>query len=150
MVERLENGKFNVFWKELAPREHLLHLYEDDQVLLETLVGFVAGGLQGKDAVVIIATRGHLEALEDRLSAAGIELGAARSEDRYIALDAEKALETFMHGQWPDEALFAKFVGAVTSRARGEGRRVRAFGEMVAILWAQGNRSATIVLEELW
>jgi hypothetical protein len=35
-------------------------------------------------------------------------------------------------------------------RARGEGRRVRAYGELVAILWAQGNRGATIVLEQIW
>ena len=31
-----------------------------------------------------------------------------------------------------------------------DGRRVRAFGEMVALLWAQGNQAGAIRLEELW
>ena len=35
--------------------------------------------------------------------------------------------------------------------ARGEeARKVRAFGEMVAILWSRGNHAATIHLELLW
>jgi len=150
MSKLLENDRFNVFWNELAPREHLLHLYDGDEVLLETLTGFVAGGLRGTDAVVVIATRAHLDGLESRLRAAGIELEAARSENRYVPLDAEEALEEFMLGSWPDESLFVEFVGAVMNRARGDGRRVRAFGEMVAILWACGNKGATVVLEQLW
>jgi hypothetical protein len=35
-------------------------------------------------------------------------------------------------------------------RASARGRRVRAFGEMVALLWAQGNAAATVRLEYLW
>jgi hypothetical protein len=149
MEERLKE-RFNVYWKELAPREHLLHLYEDDSVLLETLTGFVGGGLRGSDAVVIIATRAHLDALEDRLKVSGVELENARAENRYVPFDAEETLAKFMLGRWPDEALFVEFVGDVMDRVRGDGRRVRAFGEMVAILWAQGNKGATLVLEQLW
>ncbi|HEY0897336.1 MAG TPA: MEDS domain-containing protein, partial [Sphingobacteriaceae bacterium] len=31
-----------------------------------------------------------------------------------------------------------------------KGRKVRAFGEMVAVLWAEGNSGATVQLEHLW
>ena len=35
-------------------------------------------------------------------------------------------------------------------RARSHARPVRAFGEMVALLWARGDNAATIRLEHLW
>ena len=36
------------------------------------------------------------------------------------------------------------------ARAHAKKRRVRAFGEMVALLWAQGLSGATVQLEHLW
>jgi len=36
------------------------------------------------------------------------------------------------------------------ARATQAGRNLRIFGEMVALLWAEGNRTATIRVEELW
>jgi len=150
MKERLQGDECSVFWSELAPREHLLHLYDDEPMLLETLTGFIAGGLRGSDGVVVIATQEHLDALEERLADSDIRLEDARNENRYVSFVAEEALEKFMLGNWPEEALFLDFVGAAIRRARGDGRRVRAFGEMVALLWGQGNKNATIVLEQLW
>jgi hypothetical protein len=41
-------------------------------------------------------------------------------------------------------------VSEILQRAGQNGRRVRAFGEMVALLWAQGHQEATIYLEALW
>ncbi len=35
-------------------------------------------------------------------------------------------------------------------KTRRDGRRVRAFGEMVAVLWDQGQNAATVRLEHLW
>ena len=52
--------------------------------------------------------------------------------------------------QWPDDNLFSDFVTDLIERARAKGRRVRAFGEMVALLWARGDEAATIRLEYLW
>jgi len=51
---------------------------------------------------------------------------------------------------WPDAELFETVVGDVIARAAGGHPRVHAFGEMVALLWADGKREATIRLEELW
>jgi hypothetical protein len=55
-----------------------------------------------------------------------------------------------MVGGKPDEALFKETAMHLLARARGKGRKVRAFGEMVAILWAEGNKDAGIRLEHLW
>jgi signal transduction histidine kinase/ActR/RegA family two-component response regulator len=45
---------------------------------------------------------------------------------------------------------FAETVGAIIAQAAENGRRVRVFGEMVALLWAEGNDNAALRLEELW
>ena len=50
----------------------------------------------------------------------------------------------------PDPRLFNQVVGSLVAQLAEGGRGVRAFGEMVAILWEQGNRAAAVRLEELW
>lgn len=139
-----------VFWGEIAPCEHVAQFYEHETVLLETLTGFIGQGLASGDSTIVIATAAHLKALEQGLQRSGIDLVAALVERRYIAVLADKALDRFMVKRWPDDDLFADFVTELITRARATGRRVRAFGEMVALLWAQGNVAATVRLEHLW
>ena len=143
-------GATPIFWGEIAPCEHIAQFYEHDDVLLDALAGFVAGGIRPGESVIVIATPEHLEALERRLAASSGELVTAMMEDRYIALDANDALTKFMVNHWPDEQLFTDFVTGLLERARANGNRVRAFGEMVALLWANGDSGATVRLEHLW
>lgn len=143
-------GNFDIFWGEIAPCEHLVQIYEEDDVFLDSVEGFVAGGLKAGDGVVVIATDAHLAALEERLAGRGIDVDAAADDDRYIALNAEKTLAGFMVNGWPDEERFEAVITDLLTRARRDGRRVRAFGEMVAVLWARGHNSATVRLEHLW
>lgn len=140
----------HLFWGEIAPCEHLVQLYDQEGAFLDSLEGFVAGGITGGEGVIVIATASHLQALEARLTARDIPLAAARAEDRYIPLDAASTLSRFMVQGWPDEARFRALVAELISRARGDHRRVRAFGEMVAIMWARGEHGATVQLEHLW
>jgi hypothetical protein len=55
-----------------------------------------------------------------------------------------------MVGTWPDEQRFADTISRFLARAAVRNRRVRAFGEMVALLWARGDVAATVRLEHLW
>lgn len=139
-----------VFWGEISPCEHLVQIYQDDGVFLDSLEGFVSGGILAGDGVVVIATPLHLTALNERLTARGIDIAQAAAHDQYLALDAEEMLSKFMVKDWPDETLFRTFVTETLQRAKGQNRRVRAFGEMVALLWAQGSTGATVHLEHLW
>ena len=73
------------------------------------------------------------------------------SEARFISLDAEETLASFMVDGWPDAARFADVIGSVIRRASRNGAlRVRAFGEMVALLCAAGKAQAAVRLKELW
>ncbi|MFZ0321807.1 MAG: MEDS domain-containing protein [Candidatus Sulfotelmatobacter sp.] len=139
-----------VFWGEIAPCEHIAQFYEHDDVLLDTLGGFVGGGLKQGEGVIVLATEEHLKALEQRLQASGVNLEKAKSQDQYITVLAEDALGKFMVNQWPDDQLFFDFVAELIARAQNGGRRVRAFGELVALMWARGQVAATVRLEFLW
>ena len=110
----------------------------------------MAGGIQAGDGVVVIATPLHLASLNERLTARNIDLASAVKSEQYLALDAEETLSKFMVMGWPDEDFFKGVVTDILLRAKGGNRRVRAFGEMVAILWARGNTGATVHLEHLW
>ena len=138
------------FWGEIAPSDHVVQIYGDDTAFLDSLTGFVLGGLLHDESVVVIATSGHHAALVERLTAAGINVPKAVRQERYIALDADETLASFMFRGWPNHNLFHTAIMQILRRARKGGRKVRAFGEMVAILWAEGLNGATVRLEHLW
>jgi hypothetical protein len=103
---------------------------------------------------VVIATKAHRDELCQRLNARGFNVAGAIGQGRYVALDAPETLARFMREGRPDAALFAAVVGSVLGRARGTvesmSSRWVAFGEMVALLWAEGKREAALRLEQLW
>ena len=139
-----------VFWGEMAPCDHEVQIYGNDREFMDRLSSWVEGGIRAGESVIVIATPAHIEELEIRLRAQHVDLVNARLEDRYIALSAERTLGRFMRNDWPDDESFREVVGEVLARARQNGRKVRAFGEMVAILWARGHGAATVRLEFLW
>jgi hypothetical protein len=47
----------------------------------------------------------------------------------------------------PDATLFREVLGRLLERTRAP---VRAFGEMVVLLWESGQKQATLELERLW
>ena len=129
---------------------HLVQYYEKEGFLYDKVTDFMSDGLRGNDAAVLIATRAHREGVESRLARRGVDLSRLTTGGRYYALDAQQTLSRFMVDGSPDPRRFASTIGPVIKTARAGDRRVLAFGEMVALLWAEGNRDAAIRLEELW
>jgi hypothetical protein len=138
-----------IFWAEIAPCNHIVQIYENDKVILDSLEGFVTSGFKTGESVIIIASEEHLNALNFRLIKDGLDVNELCSSNQYIPLNADKTLSKFMKDGWPDEDLFMAAIKEIVNIA-GSGRRIRAYGEMVAILWGQGNTGATIHLEYLW
>jgi hypothetical protein len=139
-----------VFWAEIAPCEHVVQIYENDDVFLDLLSGYVTTGIEDGDSIVIIATPSHLKLLNERLVKAGLNIQEIEAGNRYFPLDAEDMLSKFMVNGWPDENLFNHVISDIIIKAKANGRQVRAFGEMVAVLWAKGQVGATVKLEQLW
>jgi hypothetical protein len=144
-----KKSTIHVFWGEIAPYDHLVQFYENEDVFMNTLEGFAGDGFIKNETVIMIATKKHLDLLSKRLSAHGFKLPELRKNGQYIPVNAELALTRFMVNDWPDEELFRKFVDQLISKA-GSVRKIRAFGEMVALLWEKGNNGATVKLEHLW
>src|SRR4051812_7124975 len=113
-----------VFWGEIAPTEHIVHLYADNQAFLDMLEGYVVGGFRAGESVIIIGTDEHMFALNQRLDAYGIDLRKARKEDQYMDLNAEACLATFMVNGRPDAQKFQEVVSGLIARAGRGGRRV--------------------------
>jgi signal transduction histidine kinase len=141
-------------WIGLDPGGHSVQFYADDLFLLEGLARYVGGALGAGDSAVVIATEAHRDGLARQLGGRGLSLDLAAAQGRYVALDAAETLARFMRDGQPDAARFAGVVGPILERAnaaaRGERPRVAAYGEMVALLWADGNPAAAIRLEQLW
>ena len=149
-VEEWETSNIQVFWGEIAPCDHLVQVYENEKIFLDTLEGFTGTGFLAKDSVVIIATSTHLDALNARLRSQGFDLSALIESDQYIPINAEDLLSIFLVDDWIDEDIFNGFITDLVRRAKKRNGKVRAFGEMVAILWEKGYCGATVQLENLW
>jgi PAS domain S-box-containing protein len=137
-------------WAELGDREHLVQFYEDSQTLIETLDGFIGGGLRANGAGIVIATREHLDALDRQLAASGIDVAAARQSGQYVAIEANGLLQQILANGWPQPDLFRIKVGGLIDKANSRWGSVRAFGEMVGLLWEGGAPGAALRLESLW
>ena len=102
------------------PSEHFVQFYEDADCVLDSVSQFIATGLEGGEAGVVIATQAHREALERRLIAAGLDIVRAREEGRYVALDAAQTLTRFMDGGVPEQGRFVDVVGTTVMEASAE------------------------------
>ncbi len=136
-----------VDWTKMRDSEHFVQFYENDEFLIESVSGFTGAALRDGGSSVIAATPEHRHALERKLVTCGIDVAEAESTGRYVVLDARETLSRFMVGSSVNPRLFDEVIGSVIGRLAKSGRRVHAFGEMVALLWADENREAAIELE---
>ncbi len=142
------------FPRDLSTSEggHFVQFYEQSPYLVDRVSAFIAPGLNAGEAAIVIATPEHRESIEVALEARGIDVAAMRQQGSYVDLDAAETMSLFMVDGQPDRRRFVQVIGGAITRARPMAQFpiVRAFGEMVALLWAQGRQSAAINLEELW
>ena len=80
----------------------------------------------------------------------GVDVDGACFRGRLLLLDAEETLATFMAGRMPDAELFMATVGGVIEKRLRTGGTsgLRAYGEMVDVLWKAGNTDGALKLEE--
>jgi len=128
---------------------HGVYFYEEDTFLIDNVAHFVKEGLEQKETVIVVATAEHRTDLKATLMADNV-IGLLAPSGNYLTLDASTTLSLFMLNGWPDEQLFLKVIGRIIGSATAAGTRVRIYGEMVALLWAEGNHLAAIHLERLW
>ena len=131
---------------------HVLRYCQDDAALTVCAAGFLADGIASGEPAVVFATPARRETMCECLRERGLDVDYLERESRITLLDARATLATFMVGDLPDAHKFSHSVGAAVERlcAANHGSPVRAFGEMVSLLWQDGNTRAAVRLEELW
>jgi hypothetical protein len=135
-------------------RPHVVQFYSNDEYLIAQVTRSIGVALISGEAAIVIATPSHRESLATRLSKDVPGFHDAIAEGRYVPMDAAETLAQFMIDGSPDPERFMQVVGSAVANASRSTRKknggVAAFGEMVAILWDQKNKTAAIRLEQLW
>ena len=145
-MARAHLERANAFWAEMSACEHFVQIYEAEEVFIDILASFVSEALKKDHVAVVIATPAHRQELNQRLMESGHDLAALRLQDQLISLDAEEMIRKFMANGWVDDEVFFQFVADTLVRAMQDGRKVRAFGEMVTIMWLKGYYGAAVRL----
>ncbi|MEO5510736.1 MAG: ATP-binding protein [Longimicrobiales bacterium] len=132
--------------------DHAVQFYESDDFLCNSVAQFLAEGLAAAEPLILIATDEHTAGIRARLLDHGYDLDRVQSTGQLMHMDARETLALFMREGMPDAQLFASTVGRVVGERlqAHRSRTVRAYGEMVNVLWAEGNAAGAIRLEELW
>ena len=116
------------------------------------VAGFLSDGFMAGDPAVLIATPAHQTQIIAELTRRQIDADQLRRAGELVLLDAEETLGVCMIDGSPDAELFSDYVGSVLGQiGRSRPRTtVRAYGEMVDVLWKSGETEAAVKLEMLW
>src|SRR5438270_8585671 len=133
-----------------GPRDHIVQLYQDRHFLNRAVCRFAAAAIANGEGVILVPTVAHWDAFRPRLEREGVDVKAAEKRGQLTIVDADNLLPTFMRDGMPDSPVFLGLAQNVISQARGDGRypKVRWWGEMVNILWEQGDVAASMQLED--
>jgi PAS domain S-box-containing protein/excisionase family DNA binding protein len=133
----------------VPPAPHAVQFYTAEAALLEAVIAFLGEGLQQGQPGLVVATPAHRAGLEAGLTANGVDVSTARAHGQYCERDAVETLAQLLVAGMPDPVRFEAVIGGLLSEVGGGGP-LHVFGEMVALLAADGNHAAALRLEELW
>jgi len=135
-----------------AAYPHSVKFYDDEQSLGRTVAEFLAPGMLQRLPAIVIATPDHRTMIAKELETRGVDVRRLESEGDLQMLDADDILARFMVGTEPDPVRFHATVDELIARACKDRPPcpVRAYGEMVDLLWKRANAEGAIRLEMLW
>ena len=132
---------------------HAVDFYDGDACrLTRGVCAYIAEGLRAGEGVILIATPAHRSAFLEELSESGLQPEAAVRDGRLVLADPDELLQRFMDGGQPHWQRFQAAVEPLIAamQARVGPNRIRAYGEMVDVLWNAGQSPAAARLERFW
>jgi hypothetical protein len=135
-----------------AVNPHVVKFYNDEESLGHTVAEFLAAGLRDRLPAIIIATPAHRTLIGRQLEERSLNVRQLEGQGDLQMLDADEVLDRIMVGNEPDSVLFQATVDGLIERAcqGGPARPIRAYGELVDVLWKGANADGAIRLEKLW
>lgn len=143
-------------WRDLladpGPDGHIVQLYQEPDFYAEAISHFAAEGLVRNESIIFVATQPNWRSISARMTSKGFDVDELQREGRLTVLDADQTLPKFIRNRMPDAPTFKSIARATIQKARKGGRypRVRWWGEMVNVLYVDGNGKASTRLEELF
>jgi signal transduction histidine kinase len=137
----------------LSAVDHRVQFYDSEDFLALTVANFLEEGIRGGQPLVVIATEPHRRSFASQLKSKGHDVDRVSGSGQLMLLDARDTLEKFMVDQLPEAGRFKTVIGTALQSARelGGGNAVlRLYGEMVDLLWRDGNTEGALQLEQLW
>lgn len=131
---------------------HAVKFYQDDTALAGIVAAFLAEGFYRGDPGIVIATPDHADAIERCLSERGVDVPALLRDGDLTVFDARDALASFMADDLPNASAFRYSIGTMFKQIceKRPPCTLRAYGEMVDLLWKGGLEAAAIRVETLW
>lgn len=129
-----------------------MQLYQDQDFFGEAVACFAAEGLARDESIILVATQPHWKNVSRRLVSRGFDVAALSRRHQLTVLDADLTLPKFMAGNTPDARMFKGLAEQTIDKARAGGKfaRVRWWGEMVNVLYVDGNKRGSHRLEQLF
>ena len=126
---------------------HDVHFFGPGDGLDQRLAAYIGEGLAAGDVCLSVTTADHRNALHRAL---GPSAALAWRTGQLIELDAAETLPRLLKDGKPDPVLFDEVIGTMLEGCLSAGRGVRAYGEMVDVLWTRGDVVEALALEDMW
>lgn len=131
-----------------AGHDHRVQFFgANERGLVGKVAAFLAEGLERGDAALIVAEPCRAAAIRRETEE---RVGDKQASERLVVHDARELLDAFLVDGEPDPERFAASVGATVRTLAQATGRVRAYGEMVGVLWTAGRTAAAVTLEGMW
>ncbi len=130
--------------------DHVVQFYGHEQDLARAVGVYLSGAVLTGEMALVIATEPHRRAFEAEMTKAGVDAAQAERDGSIVWFDASDRLSRFVHQGDVDPSRFEDAVGSVVRALARSGRQIKAYGEMVALLWDEGHVLGAIDLEKLW
>jgi hypothetical protein len=147
------SAPWNPLVHEPSRDRHVVQLYRDEGVLRRAVVAWIAPSLRAGGGAALLCTHAHATELRRELREAGLGPEVLERAGRLVFVDAREAMARFLVGDAVDAAAFkalgAEIFGKIR-QASTPGREIRAWGEIVDVLWKEERPETAMLLEALW
>ncbi len=129
---------------------HMVQVCQNVTSQAEILTRYIKEGLLNNEGVIVIARPSLRRTVLSKLDALGFDSQTIKNQGQVRFFDAEFLLSNILIDGVIEEQAFQKLVGIPIQAAQSKFGKVRAFGEMVDILWQRDLQDMAMQLEDLW
>ena len=129
---------------------HTIQICPNESSQIDLLTRYIKDGLRNEETIILIAKPALRKALKLKMDAFSFDGETIQNHDQIKFFDAEFLLSNLMHDGILEEKAFQQFVATPIYNAQLNLKKVRVFGEMVDILWKQGQHDMALQLEDFW